>query len=42
MRSFISRSPPRLFRERSYWAETTVEEFEKESEELTRISEEDQ
>jgi len=38
----VLRPLPRLFKERSYWAETTVEEFEEESEELTRISEEDQ
>jgi len=37
----VLRPLPRLFRERGYWAETTVEEFEEESEELTRMSEED-
>ena len=37
----VLRPLPRLLRERSYWAETTVEELEAESENLTRVSEED-
>jgi AbrB family looped-hinge helix DNA binding protein len=35
----VLRPLPRLLRERGYWAETSVEEFEAESEELTRLVE---
>ena len=37
----ILRLLPRLLRERKYWSETTVEEFERESEALIEAGEED-
>ena len=37
----IVRQLPRLLEKRRYWAKTSIEEFEQESEEQTRIAEED-
>ena len=37
----ILRPLPKLFRERKYWSETTINEFERESEELVVIAEDE-
>jgi len=37
----VVRPLPRLFKRRSYWAETSIEDFERESEEQTRLAESD-
>jgi len=37
----ITLKPAKLFKERKYWSETTINEFERESEELTTIAEDE-
>ncbi|HID41570.1 MAG TPA: AbrB/MazE/SpoVT family DNA-binding domain-containing protein [Pyrodictium sp.] len=37
----VIRPLPRLLKERGYWTETTLEDLERESEEQTRLAEED-